>query len=268
MRFPRTLPIWIGIGIGIGIGCSDGTRETPAPASLVIAPDTGWLLLDDQRQLSAQLADSAGAPLPGRPLEWRALSAGTVAVSDEGVATALARGPAQVEARFGALADTIEFAVDGPTGPMPVADFRCGGWSPAEPTPERLWLEVYGPDSTFVPALTSRGGRITRSFNLPFVQVLFDRDSIAGLQQATNPYPWLVTVTDTSDTRFVILIGYTRPASPADTAALRAFGAEPRFLGTDWASAELPDSLVPALRAWPQVAYVDPVFPFCTAARR
>ncbi len=182
--------------------------------------------------------------------------------------TALALGPARVEARFGALADTIEFPVDGPTGPMPAAEFRCGGWSPAEPTPDRLWLEVFAFDSTFVPALTSRGGRITRTFNLPFVQVLFDRDSIAGLLQATSPFLWLVTVTDTSDTRFVILIGYTRPASPADTAALRAYGAEPRHLGTDWASAELPDSLVPALRGWPEVEYVDPVFPFCTTPSR
>lgn len=264
MRFPGTLPIWI----GIVIGCSDSTRETRAPASLLIAPDTGWLLLDAQRQLSAQLTDSAGDPLPSRPLEWRALSAATITVSGEGVVTALALGPAQVEARFEALADTIEFAVDGPTGPMPVADFRCGGWTPAEPAPDRLWLEVHAPDSTFVPALTSRGGRITRSFNLPFVQVLFDRDSVAGLLQATSPFLWLVTVTDTSDTRFVVLIFYTRSASPADTAALRAFGAEPRFLGTDWASAELPDSLVPALRAWPQVAYVDPSLPVCTAARR
>lgn len=264
MRFPRTLPIWI----GIAIACSDGTQESPAPASLTIAPDTGWLLLDAQRQLSAQLADSAGDPLPGRPLEWRALSATTVAVSGEGVVTALATGPAQVEARFGALADTIAFPVDGPTGPMPVADFRCGGWSPAEPTPDRLWLEVFAPDSTFVPALTSRGGRITRSFNLPFVRVLFDRDSVPGLLQATSPFLWLVTVTDTLDTRFIVVIGYTRSASPADTAALRAFGAEPRFLGTDWASAEVPDSLVPALKAWPQVAYVDPNFPVCTAVRR
>ena len=263
MRLPRTLLIWI----GIVIACSDSTREPPVPASLVIAPDTGWLLLGGQRRLSAQLAGSAGDPLPDRPLEWQALTPATVAISDEGLVTGLSLGSAQVEARFAALADTLEFSVDGPTGPMPIADFRCGGWDPAEPSPDRLWLEVFAPDSSFVPALTARGGRITRSFNLPFVRVLFDRDSVPGLLQATSPFLWLVTVADTLDTRFIVVIGYTRPASPADTAALRAFGAEPRFLGTDWASAELPDSLVPALRAWPQVAYVDPNFPVCTAAR-
>ncbi len=264
MRFPRTLLIWI----GIVIACSDSTREPPVPASLTIAPDTGWLLLGGQRQLSAQLADAAGDPLPDRPLEWRALTPASIAISGEGLVTGQALGPAQVEARFGALADTIEFPVDGPTGPMTVTEFRCGGWSPVEPTPDRLWLEVPTPDSTFVPALTSRGGRITRSFNLPFVQVLFDRDSVAGLVSATSPFLWLVTVTDTMDTRFIVVIGFTRSTSPADTAALRAFGAEPRFLGTDWASAELPDSLVPALRAWPEVAYVDPSVPVCPAARR
>lgn len=263
-RFPQILPICF----AIGTACAEGTGESRIPASLVIAPDTGWLFLGGDRQLSATVSDSAGEPLPDRPLEWQALTPTTVAISTEGVVTGLALGPAQVEARHGTLADTIGFPVDGPTGPMPVADFRCGGWNPAEPTPDRLWLEVFAPDSTFVPALTSRGGRITRSFNLPFVRVLFDRDSVPGLLQATSPFLWLVTVTDTLDTRFIVVIGYTRSASPADTAALRAFGAEPRFLGTDWASAEVPDSLVPALRAWPQVAYVDPNFPVCTAVRR
>lgn len=262
-RFPQILPICF----AIGTACAEGTGESRIPASLVIAPDTSWLLVGGERQLSAALTDSTGDPLPNRPLEWHALTPTTITISGEGLVTGLALGPAQVEARYGTLADTIGFPVDGPTGPMPVAEYRCNAWGPAEPTPDRLWLEVFAFDSAFVPALTSRGGRITRTFHLPFVRVLFDRDSVAGLIQATSPFLWLVTVTDTTDTRFIVLIAYTRSTSPADTAALRAFGATPRFLGSDWASAELPDSLVPALQAWPQVAYVDPVYPVCFAAR-
>ncbi len=69
MRLVRGLPICF----AIAAACAEGTGESRIPTSLVIAPDTGWLLLGGERQLSAALADSTGDPLPPRRWSGRRL---------------------------------------------------------------------------------------------------------------------------------------------------------------------------------------------------
>jgi hypothetical protein len=147
---------------------------------------------------------------------------------------------------------------------MVAADFRCGAWVAGPPSERRLYLDAFLFDSTVPTLLQTMGGRITRSFQLPFVWVLLDRDSVPTLA-ALKPGAWFTTVVDTANTRRIALIGYSRPASPADTATLRALGAIPRLLWSTGASAEVPDTLVPILRARPEISYVDPDRPVCPA---
>ncbi len=245
-------------------GCGEATGEASAPASLSITADTTWLLLGTTRQLTARIADSAGRTLHG-PLVWASLDPLVAAVSAAGVVSPANRGRAYIAVTHAALADTLSFDVDGPSGPMIPGDFRCGAWLFGAPTESRLWLDAWVRDTTAPPALRAAGGRIVRAFHLPFVHVLLDRDSVPAFA-ATRPFAWFTTVLDTVDVHRPFLLFYNRPASSYDTMHLRELGATPRYLGSDWASASAPDGLVPMFRALPEVRLLDEVFPVCPAA--
>lgn len=245
-------------------GCTEGTRERVTPASLTILPDTAWLLVGAARQLDARLADSAGGTLDDRHYQWEALTPGVVAVSAGGQLTGVAAGRAQVRASWQALADTLALDVDGPSGPMPAGDFRCGDWLAGAPAPARLLVDVSLPDTGVPARLEALGARVLHAFHLPFLRVLLDRDSIPALG-ARYANVWVTTVVDTADTRKILLLTYDRAVSAADTSELRAMGAEPRFIFGDVLSATAADELVPALIALPSVTGYEPDGPACPA---
>ncbi len=234
------------------------------PASLTILPDTAWLLVGAVRQLDARLADSAGGDLDDRHYQWEALTPGVATVSAGGQLTGMAPGRAQVRASWKALADTLAIDVDGPSGTMPAADFRCGDWLAGAPAPTRLLVDVSLPDTGVPARLAAMGARELRGFHLPFLRVLFDRDSIPALATQV-PALWVTTVPDTADTWKVLFLDYDRAVTATDTLGLRALGAEPRFIFGNALTANAPDDLVPTLLALPSVTGIEPNLPACPA---
>lgn len=72
---------------------------SPIPANaVVVSPHEATIFVGEKQQLSAQVTDASGDPLPGRPISWKSSSAGVATVSTSGQVTAVAPGTATITA--------------------------------------------------------------------------------------------------------------------------------------------------------------------------
>ena len=73
--------------------------ETPAPATVTVAPDTvSFMALGDTARLSAEVLDQFGRTLPGAAVSWTSADASVAAVDSTGLVTAAGAGATTVTA--------------------------------------------------------------------------------------------------------------------------------------------------------------------------
>lgn len=79
--------------------------------SVVVAPDSAWIVVGQTAQLQAQPRDTSARPLPGRVVAWSTSSAQIATVTSTGVVTAVSPGSATItassEGRHGSAAITV-----------------------------------------------------------------------------------------------------------------------------------------------------------------
>ena len=91
---------------------SDLTVVDARIVNLVIGPRTGSLRIGVQRGFGAALLDSTNAQVPpGRIVTWSTNTPQTVQITQAGIATGLAIGPARIIATIDGVADTVTFNV-------------------------------------------------------------------------------------------------------------------------------------------------------------
>lgn len=95
---------------GDGNGTGPEQAPTVAAVELTVAVDT-LTALDDTVRIEAVALDADGSPVPGRSVSWSSSDPGVLAVTDDGLATAIGNGDAAVMATVDGVTGTTSLAV-------------------------------------------------------------------------------------------------------------------------------------------------------------
>ena len=104
-----------GLACTLAFACAD--EPTGPPGSLIVsvaATSARWLVVDDTLRLEVHARDYRGEALPGVAVAWSSSDARIVAVSPEGVVTAMGPGTATVTGSVGTVSGTVQLSVADP----------------------------------------------------------------------------------------------------------------------------------------------------------
>ena len=91
----------------------------PSPDSVAVTPAVATILVGDNVQLSAQVFDSTGTPIPGAAVTWSSANPGKATVSATGKVSGIAAGTATITATSGSVQGTAIITVTIPQPPQP-----------------------------------------------------------------------------------------------------------------------------------------------------
>lgn len=157
--------------------------------------------------------------------------------------------------------------------------WACGGWDVHTPTERVLLLDLQflpttqepldGPSQADMNAVRATGGVVLHEFHFPAVRAAVYPSAI--LQLARSARLWAAYgVPDPRRFDWPVDVAYAQPVTDADMGRLAELGGRVIYRGTNpsGVTALLPDRSLPALRAEPRVATVDPQSVFCAALAR
>ncbi len=107
-----------------------------AVASVLVSPAAGDLAVGETMQLTATLKDGAGNHLTGRPVRWESSDNSVAAVSNKGLVTGVAPGPATITASSEGTDGNATITVT----VIPVAAVAV--WPPSSSIPVGLTLQL------------------------------------------------------------------------------------------------------------------------------